>query len=286
MADQATGFIDTEVGGRVVPLTIETHTLIAPDQLAKNIAINLARSVPRFHLRPGFMSCNKEPIAIVAGGPSLKETIEQVRDFKNILVCGSTHDYVVRQGIVPTFAVVSDGGEEDKGNLSLPQMETTYLLASQCAPNLFEHLAGHKIEMWHYRGQATPDPVEEAKLLNGEPAITWGSTVTLSAIHIALLMGHQDLHFFGFDSCYGDYGLAHHCSDIAGGIEYQKVPITVGPKKKSFISDFGLLTQAEQFFRLLEMWGVYFNTTIHGGGLIAEMVRQGDPGLSEYVSLA
>lgn len=268
----------------VVPLKIECSTIIPAEHLARNIAVNIEREIPRFVQRDGFYAVRKGPLAIVAAGPSVNTQIERIKDFDNVLVCGSAHDHLVRAGVIPTYALVSDGGKEDRGNLSLPQKETTYLIASQCDPGLFEHLADNHVEMWHYAGQATPSAEEEAILLNGERSISWGSTVTINSITIALMLGFQQLHFFGFDSCYGDYGLAHHCCDIAGSLEYQKVPAIIGDKQ--FVSDLGLMAQANQFFHLVEVNGQWFHSTIHGDGLIAEMVRQGDPDLSKFVSLA
>lgn len=278
------GYIDVvDDAGRVNPLTVQTHTIIPAEQLARNIRENLKRPVLRFHARPGGLySVRHGALAIVAAGPSLRETINRVRDFEYVLVCGSAHDYVVRAGIVPTYALVADGGMEDKGNLSLPQQETNYLIASQCDPGLFEHLSGHKVEMWHYKDQCARGE-EEVKLLGGEPSLAWGGSVGVLAISIAMALGFQHLHFFGLDSCYGDFGLAHHCTQIAGAMEGQKTIAKVG--KHEFISDVGLMEQSNQYFRLVEVYGKYFHSTIHGGGLIAAMVEEGDPELSEYITL-
>lgn len=279
--DEPLGYIDTIVDGRVSPLKVETHQIIEPEHLAQNVAANLKREIPRFVQSSGYRRLTSEPLAIVAAGPSLNQTIDRVRDFDNVLVCGSAHDHLVRLGVIPTYALVSDGGKEDKGNLSLPQKDTTYLIASQCDESLFEHLKDYAVEMWHYKGQIG---LQEAEILNGELSIAWGSTVTINAITVAMMLGFQHLHFFGFDSCYGDYGLAQHCCEIAGSMEYQKMPAKVGDK--TFISDLGLMEQANQFFRYVEANGEFFHSTIYGDGLVAEMVRHGDPGLSKFVSLA
>lgn len=285
MAEEPQGYIDVpRDDGTLVPLKVEAHTIIAPEHLAKNVKMNLGRPLPRFVHRAGFGVPKNEPLAVVAAGPSLNDTYQKILDFKHVLVCGSAHDHLIRLGIVPNYALVCDGGKEDKGNYSLPQKETTYLIASQCDPSLFEHLKDHKVEMWHYRGQCAPTPEEEREVLNGEPSLSWGSSVTIVAIQICMFLGHQDLHFFGFDSCYGDHGMSHHCTKISGSMEYQKMPATVGGK--TFISDLALMEQANQFFRIQEAQHQFLHSTIYGGGLIAEMVRQGDPALQKYVSLA
>ena len=281
--DEPAGYMDVVTDdGRVVPLTIQTCQILDPTQLRENVAENLKRNPKRFFGREGFFSRKEGPIAIVSGGPSLRRTINDLRDFERIISCGSVHDYLVKNGVVPTYAVVCDGGKEDKGNLSLPQKETTFLLASQCDPALYEHLKDYNVEMWHYRGQLGT-PQEEAEVLKGEPSMAWGSTATINSVVLALALGYQHLHFFGFDNNYEDYGLASHCDQIKGGVEYDKVPVTVGGRM--FITNLNLITQVEQFFKLMELDGQFFHSTIHGDGLTAEMVRNGEPGLEKYVSL-
>lgn len=283
--EQPQGYVDViREDGRVVPLTIETHTIIDREILAKNITTNLGRNLPRFVNRAGLGQVKSGPIAIVGAGPSLKETVNRVRDFENVLVCGSGHDFLVRQGIIPNYAAVCDGGKDDKGNLSIPNKETAYLIASQCDPSLFDHLADYHVEMWHYRGQATKTLGEEAELLKGELSIAWGSSIGMIAIPLARLIGFQHLHFFGFDSCYGRFGMDHHCCKIAGSMEYEKKPVTVGDQ--TFITDLALIEQASQFFRYIENQYEYFHATIHGDGLIAAMIRHGEPGLKNFLSLA
>ena len=283
--EQPQGYVDAlRDDGRLVPLKIETKTLIEPEHLAKNITANLGRNLPRFVNRLGFGQIRNEPLAIVCAGPTLVDTVDRVRDFEHVLVCGSAHDFLVRQGIIPNYAVVCDGGKEDKGNLSLPQKETAYLIASQCDPSLFDHLSDFHVELWHYRGQATKTPEEEAVLLNGEPSISWGSSVGIVAISLARMLGFQHLHFFGLDSSYGDHGLSHHCCKIAGSMEYQKTPVKIGGR--TFITDLALIEQASQFCRYVETEYQFLHSTIHGDGLLAAMIRHGEPGLEKLISLA
>lgn len=283
--EQPQGYVDTVLDdGRVTPLTIQTHTIIEKEHLAKNITANLGRNLPRFVNRMGFGQIRHEPLAIVGAGPTLADTIDRILDFENVLVCGSAHDFLVRNGVVANYAVVCDGGKEDKGNLSLPQKETAYLIASQCDPGLFDHLSDYHVELWHYKGQTTDTLEEESVLLNGEPSLSWGSSVGIVAISIARLLGFQHLHFFGLDSSYGKHGIDHHCCKIEGSMEYKKIPVKVGGRV--FISDLALMEQASQFCRYIETQYQFIHSTIHGDGLIAAMVRHGEPGLEKYISLA
>lgn len=287
MDDNSKGYIDVTLDGTVRPLNVDGHTIIERSRLAANIVVNLERSVPRFLQSSGLAMRKFSPIAIISGGPSLAEQLDRVREFDVILTCGSVHDYVRRQGIIPTYAVVSDAGVEDKNNLSLAHPDTTFLLASQCDPSLYEHLAGHRVEMWHYAGQvATPE--EEAVLLRGERSLTWGGMVTLSSICLALQMGFQHQHFFGFDGNYGEYGLKSHVAPVAGGYEYDKVPFHVpaDPEGKLFITNMNLAEQLNQFFRLVESLREWVHFYLYGDGLTTRMVKYGEPELRQFITLA
>jgi hypothetical protein len=274
------GYVDNIVNGERVALEINCVSNADLSVLKHNIETNLKRPLPRFTDRPGFMMCKGEPLAIVAGGPSVKKLIPRIAEFKNILVCGSAHDFLISQGIVPTYAVASDA--DPSGYLNNPHKKTTYLLASQCKPEVFDALEGYKVEMWNLRGQIAPEYEEDLAFFQGEGTISWGCTVTLNAIQISMMLGFQDLHFFGLDSCYANDGSSHA---YAGPGEDNKIWVEIGEERQCFLTSLAWMAQAEQFFRLVEVDGRYFHSTIHGGGLIAEMVRQGEPGLSDLVSL-
>ena len=209
-------------------------------------------------------------IAIVGAGPSLKETVNRVRDFENVLVCGSGHDFLVRQGIIPNYAAVCDGGKDDKGNLSIPNKETAYLIASQCDPSLFDHLADYHVEMWHYRGQATKTLGEEAELLKGELSIAWGSSIGMIAIALARLIGFQHLHFFGFDSSF-ESREEHHAYPQPETAQMLSVKVGDPVTGREFQTTATWLGQAQQFEEMRNHW--QFDATIYGDSLTAEMER-------------
>lgn len=291
MNDNVTGFIDVcDADGKTVPLVINAHTIIERSQLKANVVMNMERGTPRFLENSGRGIRKDSPAAIISGGPSLADYLDRVREFKCIIACGSVHDYLRRQGIVPTYAVVSDGGAEDWKNLSLAHEDTTFLLSSTCNPNLFEHLKGHKVEMWHYAGQvAETGSEEEATIFRGERTMTWGGMVTLSSICLALAMGYQHHHHFGFDGNYGDYGLKSHVDAISGGHEYEKIPFTVpsdDPKGRVFISNMNLAEQANQYFRLMEMLSQWVHSYLYGDGMTAHMVRCSPPEMERFITLA
>jgi hypothetical protein len=274
--------------GALVPLTLVCKKFMDGDILVRNVKNNLKRTHLRLAERPDILTCKHEPLAIVAGGPSLRQTVTRLADFKNVLVCGSAHDFVSRAGINLKYAVISDGIPTMVDYLQAPQTGCTYLVASQCDPNLFEHLeaAQAPIQIWHYRGQVC-EVAEEAAMFGDDRCICWGSSCTINAIQIALLLGYQDLHFFGFDCAHA--ADAHHAYEVPDFTPTtSSVPevALIGDDSTAIVTDKGLIMQAVQFMQMIESEdGLYFNTTIHGGGLIHEMVRQGNDELRKRVSL-
>lgn len=266
------------------PIVANNVSLIVQGDMRRNIAANIALSIPRFmDRRP---QKHHAPIAIVAGGPSLAQTVEQVRKFRYILVCGSPHDYVMAQRIRPNWVVVANADPVMKDNLQHPFPTTSYLLASHCHPSLFARLSKFHVELWHMRGAVMQFPDTDATIFQGEPAIAWGSTVTLMSIEIAARLGFTDLYFFGLDSSYVNYAgsVQTHAYGSADDEVEDKVSVEVGTRK--MFSNGAMLLQAEHFFRIIEVANGSFHATIHGDGLIAEMVKQGDPALAQYVSVA
>jgi hypothetical protein len=54
-----------------------------------------------------------------------------------------------------------------------PNKQTSYLLASQAPPALFDHLKNYKVAMWHFKGQIE----NEEQHFRGEPTISWGCMI-------------------------------------------------------------------------------------------------------------
>lgn len=268
--------------GMNFPLRITCKTWTVPTEICDNIRTNVARSTPRLLNRVGLAQVQSEPLAIVGGGPSLRRTLGELRDFKKILACGSVHDYLVDNGIIPSFCAVADSIPTMKDCLRQPQHECIYAIASQCHPSMFDALDGYKIEMWHFKGQVGSEE-EERKLLGLEPSICCGCTVGLNSMYLALLLGYQHLHFFGFDSCYEEnLSHAYHMDDLR---EVQTQTVTIEGSDRPFLTDMGMIAQAEQFYKIVGHNGLYFHSYIHGDGLIAEMARTGNETLKQFVTV-
>lgn len=232
-----------------------------------NIVDNLKRGLPELHRHPAWKKFKGEhPIAIVGGGPSLADTIDELRKFRHVMVCGSAHDYVISQGIEPEFCVILDPDPVITASyLKNPCQATTYLVSSNCHASVFDALERHQVLLWHCAGTV------DASLVRPENTIGGGCTVVLRAIGIAMLMGYGNQHFFGFDSCVkGNQTHAYPSEDIGKLIDV-RLP---GSDRIYYCADYHL-AQAQQFQGILRQHGQYITPTIHGEGLISEIMRIG-----------
>jgi hypothetical protein len=231
-----------------------------------NIKAAMTRNLPPFWGLPQvFKFKGQTPIAIVGGGPTLAQTIDELRSFRHVMVCGSAHDHVVAQGIEPEYCVLLDPDPITCNYIRTPVPTCTYLVASMCDASVFEQLKHYPVAVWHCAGGVDPS------IYNSEPAIGGGCTVTLRALSIAIILGYRHQHYFGFDSCFqGGEHHAYAAEDVA-----KPVDVRVSETGRTFLASGYMLAQATQFQDALRTQGHLFEPTIHGDGLIAEIMRQG-----------
>jgi hypothetical protein len=251
-----------------------TSRFSLPEEVIQDqIRINMGRDLPRFHLRADYGKRKDRPLAIVGGGPSLRKTINELHDFKDVMVCGSAHDYVVNSGINPKYAVVCsarhDPGELPSDFIKCPRYFCEYLIASCCHPAVFDALCDQNVTLWNSYA-AFPH-----EIYNNEPLVQGGSSVVLRALPIAILLGYYDLHFFGFDSCFEKPEENHAYDAGAHSLEHDLTKVRIGAEDgPEFLTHIAWLVQARDFQEMCKHMGHLFNPIIHGDGLIAEIMRQ------------
>lgn len=200
-----------------------------------------------------------EPLAIVGGGPTLKHTISELREFSGtILVCSSAHDYLISQGITPDYAVFCDAMPSPQW-LKLKRSDCTYLLATQCDESLFEHLSDCPIVMWHVNAEL-PEEV-----FGGRGRIEGGCTAALRSIALGMVLGYTDLHFFGVDSSFEDEKFAY--PDDTDPHEMLEAKIN----GRIFKTTLPLIAQAQDLQRICTNYGHMFSVTVHGDSLFADV---------------
>lgn len=152
-------------------------------------------------------------LAVVAGSPSLEQTVEELRKLSNDVNCdicavNGSFDWLRDRGINPRFHLIVDPQPKHARYVQRPSYDTQYLLASQCHPTVFEPLATHSVDLWHVNNQ-----YEYPLLRNcGEPfsLIMCGSTAGLAAISVNWLRGYRNFAVFGMDGCVPAIGARGH----------------------------------------------------------------------------
>jgi uncharacterized Rossmann fold enzyme len=283
--EQAEHLFWNKLGG--VTTTAATST----DESMDDVRANIGRGYPWFHDVCLIRDENKIPgrrIALVGGGPSLKNTVGELLDFTTVIVCGSAHDWMQEHSPrIPTYCAVCDPDPVMANYLRKPDKDTTYLISSHVNPVVYDALDGHNIIMWHC--WPIGEGNEEAKDFLQEHTPGWvaiggGCTVGLRSITIAMMMGYTDLHFFGFDSCmtmqddHHAYPFIDPTKEFLGDVYDVKIGMGEinGPEMKAYRVAGYQLAQAEHYKQSLMAFGHLFKPTFHGPGLLADMQRMID----------
>jgi hypothetical protein len=245
---------------------LETKCATPGAKVRANIASARARGLPRLHQLTDYGKFKGVPLAIVAGGPSLDSTLDELRALDcPIMVCGSAHDAVMERGFVPQYAAFCDAHVSTADFIRHADHRCTYLVASGCDPIVFDHLKDHRVVLWH-NNQGDMDCLgDEAPF-----AINGGCTITLRAISIAIMLGYMDLHFFGLDSSFKDKQYAYEGNPDA------EIIINARAGDRVFLTQPCWLAQATHFAEMYRNMSHLFTPTVHGDGLIAAMMNQGD----------
>ena len=265
--------------GTFYPLSgVSTVTAVDPEDIFKYVVENAKRDTPRLSKLETFRKVkgHDKSIALVGGGPSLKDHIKNIKGHDVIIAAGSSYDYMMREGVIPDYCMVCDPDTLVMNYMSILNKDVKYLIASGCHPDVFDYLKDYQVYMWHCHS----DNMSE-RLLGIEKnyeGVGGGCTVGLRAISVAILFGYTNIHFYGYDSCLG-VDDAHHAYEFStakevedlGQIYKLKVGILeTGPEEdaKVFSCAGYHLAQAEHFKQFYTNYGACFTPTFHGDGLL------------------
>ena len=211
-------------------------------------------------------------VDIVGGGPSLKDTIHELKDFDRIMACGSAHDFIVDNGFVPNWTVICDPDPIVIKYLTRLTKTTNYLVASQCHPSVIAYLMGNgcNVTLWH----AGQNVQEETLFGNNRIVVRGGCTVGMRAVPIAINFGFCYLHLFGFDNC-----IVENKSHAYSFVDPEKENITkildIGVGGVMFkMADYHL-GQIMDFKQILQMVGHKAVFKSHGPGAITTLLELG-----------
>lgn len=213
---------------------------------------------------------------MVGGGPSLKDTIQELKNFNTIMVCGSSYDYVAENiNNLIDYAVICDPDDIVIKYMQKARIETQYFVASQCDPKVFQYLKEKDAEIfiWNSAGE---DEFNGRMFSSDQFLCGGGCTVGTRAIYLAMGLGYSDIHLFGFDTCIVGNDYKHHAYEFATEEEtigdIKEVALG-GPDGKKFKVAGYMLGQLHDFQKMLQFYPGRLNFTIHGEGLLKHLIE-------------
>lgn len=247
--------------------SVKVEMAETPEKVFANIAHAQSLDLPKIQDLDAWRSLVK--VAVVGGGPSLKQTIETLKRYMYVFACGSCHDFLIENGVIPTYTIVLDPSPIVNLYLKHVNKETIYLVSTQCCPETFEHLLskGAKIYKWNAAGPDEHNSIfpKDDFMLGG------GCTVGSRTILIAYNMGYTNIDLFGFDTCITEEGdHAYKLNDPAEMLgEIYDVAVGGIPFKMAGY----MMAQMIDFKRILSYYGDKMVFDIHGPGALRTLME-------------
>jgi len=263
-----------EIRHESLGLTIYASLNTSKEKIFDNIRTNIASGYPQVWPHTE----NKLKVALVAGGPSLEETLPDLKKAVSkgyrVVALANVARELVKHGIPIHSHILLDAMPNNASFIT--DTDCTYLVASQCDPSVIKTIGDkgyRKIHLWH----AVNDE-EDFKFI-GELMGEWvpvqgGSTITLRALRLLHILGYHKFEVFGFDSCI--YKGKHHAYDQPNADNFDIH--TIGLNGRKFDVHPWMIQQAMDFIKMVKIFGQKWEIIVHGDGLIANMIKEASNG--------
>lgn len=208
-------------------------------------------------------------VAICGYGPSLADTWRDVIKADSVISTSGAHDFLIANGIVPTYHVECDPRAYKADFLRHPHEDVVYLINSQCHSDVFDALNGFQVVMWHGFTDDDADAQIQAVTMIEPDArfLAGGTNVGLRAIVVARELGFKSYELHGMDCCY--FGEKQWAGDHLGQ-KHRTVAINV--EGREFSTSDLMMVATDDFFNMLgSLGGCSFR--IHGDGLLATRMK-------------
>lgn len=235
------------------------------ETLFKNIEINSARDLPWVASVPA----HDGHAVICGGGPSLKDTLGEVKRRQNlgqkVFALNNSAKFLRENEILSDYTVICDARPH---NANFVGHAAHNLIASQCAPETVERAQVVGVTLWHPVIEGIDDHL--AKHDAPFALVGGGTTVGLSAMCLAYILGYRKIHLFGYDSCHSEEG-----SHAYAQPENDKEPTCkVRVFGRTFRASLAMAQQAELFPQCCDnLIDLGCTITVDGDGLIPHIVR-------------
>lgn len=245
---------------------IDVRQFGAAEQHQANIRANMDRKLPE--VTPAICS-HDGSVVVVGSGPSISLFVEEIKkeqaSGRPVVAIKGAHDFLMSNGITPDIFVSLEPRDRSHRDLKHKNDTTIYLLASRCAPEMFDHLKDCKVMVWH---SASHDTEMEALREKGVRLMVGGGTTSgLRALNLFYILGFRKYILYGFDSCLSEDGAKR----VDGSKSGQTIDVIICGRR--FISNYAMAQQAQDFQSCYQMLpGATFEAK--GNGLIAAIIEE------------
>lgn len=246
---------------------------VTPDEIYANIRANAARDLPSLRFKP---------ICICASGPSLGDHIRDIAARQEagwgVAAMNGSHNFLIEAGITPNYMFMVDARPVNLPFLRLANPDTTYIIASQCQPEIFDALAarGCKTIMWQmFHDQEGLDTICQTMGPRHASVSKFAGAYNVGQSCLAPIfaLGYKVWHLFGYDASMRD-GEKHAFEQWQNADEEVHELLFRG---KSYSATGTMAHHASTFHDCLSTYRQFgVSVEIIGDGLLPDMVRDRD----------
>ena len=241
---------------------------IDEEQIRTNVRTNIAAGWDQVHP----YETNNLEVAILGGGPSLNDHIDEIKQLKSegvkIVTLNGAYNWALEHDIGPVTQIMVDARQFNARFTKPVDPMSMYLIASQCDPSVLEGLPKDRTWLWHSCAESIRAELEASyKVWWGIPG---GSTVLLRALPLLRMLGYRSFHLFGCDSCISE---THHAYAQPENDGEMIIDTIVGARP--FKCYPWMISQTQEFMDLIRFMGDEFELEIYGNGLLAWCLQHG-----------
>lgn len=182
-------------GADIGPVEFVQGKNVSDETICANIRANAGRALPLV---------NFKRICVCASGPSLADHLDGIRERReagwDVASMNGSHNFLIENGIVPDLYFQVDSRPVNIPFLRLANDHTTYVIASQCHPEIFDALTGRKVLLWQVHNyEGAEEAIREAMGGRQCPIFLGAQNVGQSCFGPLLAMGYRVWHLFGYD---------------------------------------------------------------------------------------
>jgi len=243
--------------------------------------VRAAIRLPYPQVRP--QGVNMDRVVIVGGGPSLFDTedelVDLVRSGAKLVTLNGAYQWCLERNLFPKTQIVMDARPGNARFLEPAIPGCRYVLASQCAPELWKAVEGRP-EVWMFHAAAGADG-DLKDLLDKHYLGQWfgvggGTTVATRAISLLRTLGYLRFDLFGIDSCFM-HGEHHAYNQVENESDkpfnFSVFPSGHPEQSREFVCAPWHVKQFEDFLQMIRVNGSHFLLNVHGDGLLAHALK-------------